>query len=118
MRYWGGMTCSVMQTAANIFWRAARPPTDKFGSGEQLSALFTTDSADWKCQCCAGNVKPKKLSFIMRDVEDEADTDTDTVTNPASMSQKMLNEIKREVRDVVRTELQVALQFYSDKIGE
>ncbi|KAL4709599.1 hypothetical protein ACJJTC_007330 [Scirpophaga incertulas] len=87
-------------------------------STEQLSFLSTTESADWKCRSCAGNMKPKRLSFIMPDVEDEADTDTETATNQTSMSQKMLNEIKREVRDVVRNELQLALQFYSDKIDE
>ena len=88
-------------------------------SAEQLSALFTTESADWKCRNCTGSGKPKRLSFIMPDAEEEVDTDSEQQQIQApTITHKILSDIRREVREVVRDELQTALQFYSDKIDE
>lgn len=92
---------------------------------DQLSTLFDTDSAEWKCINCTGTAKPKRLSFIMPDPEEEVDTDAEQqIQQPASGSttNKMMCDIRREVREVVRldlqSELQSVLQFYSDKIDE
>lgn len=88
---------------------------------EQLSTLFSTESADWKCQNCVGSAKPKRLSFIMPDPEEDDNTDSEIAPiDPTvnSMTKQMLVEIKREIRQMMREELQSILQFYSDKIDD
>lgn len=84
-------------------------------SAEQLTVLFATES-EWKCRSCVGNVKQKRISFIMPEPEEEENTDTDP--QPATSTKTIMSEIRREVREVVRSELQTVLQFYSDKIDE
>lgn len=84
-------------------------------STEQLNVLFATES-EWKCQSCVGNAKQKRISFIMPEAEEEENTDTEP--QPATSTQNIMSEIRREVREVVRSELQTVLQFYSDKIDE
>lgn len=83
---------------------------------EQLTALFTTDSVDWKCRGCTGGAKPKRLSCILPDHDEEDNTDTEPINN--NDAKQILSEIRREVREVIRQELQNTLQFYSDKIDE
>ncbi|KAG7299373.1 hypothetical protein JYU34_016313 [Plutella xylostella] len=87
---------------------------------EQLNALVATDSVDWKCRNCTGGVKPKRLSCILPDAEEEDNTDNESLSNMAQnkLTQKILNDIRREVRDIITSELQSTLQFYSDKIDE
>ncbi|KAL4720763.1 hypothetical protein ACJJTC_013841 [Scirpophaga incertulas] len=85
-------------------------------SSDQLSALSSTVSIDWKCKSCAGSNKQKRISCIVPDREE--DTDTETVNTPISETQKNLSEIRREVKEIIRGELQRTLQFYSDKIDE
>lgn len=87
---------------------------------EQLSALVATDSVDWKCRNCAGGVKPKRLSCILPDADEEDNTDNESVSNLAQnkVTQKILHDIRREVREIITSELQSTLQFYSDKIDE
>lgn len=58
-----------------------------------------------------------RISFIMPDAEDDENTDIENLPTPNN-AEKMLSEIKREVREAVRMELQIALQFYSDKIDD
>lgn len=91
-------------------------------STDQLSTLFATESADWKCRACTGNAKPKRISFIMPNAEDDENTDGDNEQQPSTNpKEKIVLEIRREVRDVVRSELQnlqSILQFYSDKVDE
>lgn len=85
---------------------------------EQLSTLSTTDSVDWKCRVCTGNAKPKRVSCILQDPEDE-ESDMDVGCYSAtSETEKILIEIRKEVREVIRNELQRTLQFYSEKIDE
>lgn len=88
-------------------------------STEQLNALYAMESIDWKCKVCSSGSKQKRISCILP--ETDADTDNEismpksTVTDP---TRKMLCEIKHEVREIIRDELQRTLQFYSDKIDE
>ncbi|CAB3251413.1 unnamed protein product [Arctia plantaginis] len=86
-------------------------------SPDQLSVLFDTESADWKCRSCTGNTKPKRLSFIMPDQEEEENTDSENIS-ASCITQKMISEIRHEIRDIIQSELQSVLQFYSDKIDE
>lgn len=87
---------------------------------EQLSALSATDSVDWKCKMCsAAGGKPKRLSVILPDPDDEV-SETETVEQ-----EKVLYEIHNEVRgmrttvrEIIREELQKSLKFYSDKIDD
>lgn len=85
---------------------------------DQLNALNSTDSVDWKCNSCAGVSKARRLSCILPEDDGEENTDTElnTITNP--MTHKILREIRAEVKEVIRQELQRTLQFYSDKIDE
>lgn len=84
---------------------------------EQLAALFSTESVDWKCRVCAGPAKQKRLSCILPDPEEEENSYTESC-NPNVTVQKALVEIRREVREIMRNELQNSLQFFSDKIDE
>lgn len=84
-------------------------------SSEQLSALCNTDSVDWKCRSCIGNLQPKRISCIMPDSEDEHKVATEV---PNTVTHQILSDIRREVREIIRNELQSTLQFYSDKIDE
>lgn len=85
---------------------------------EQLTALFSTDSVDWKCRVCAGPAKQKRISCILPDQEEEESPDTKSSCDPNATVQKALLEIRREVREIMRNELQSSLQFFSDKIDE
>ncbi|XP_063891153.1 uncharacterized protein LOC135116984 [Helicoverpa armigera] len=64
-----------------------------------------------------GNGKPKRLSCILPDVDDEDITDTENLMDN-NITQRILSDIRREVRDIIKEELQSTLQFYSDKIDE
>lgn len=94
-------------------------------STDQLSTLFVTEAAEWKCKGCVGNTKSKRMSFVMPDPEEDDNTDTEPLIT-AQATQNMLSEIRRDVRTEVReairnelqSELQSVLQFYSDKIDE
>ncbi|CAB3228034.1 unnamed protein product [Arctia plantaginis] len=85
-------------------------------SPDQLSVLFDTELADWKCRSCTGNTKPNR-SFIMPDQEEEENTDSENMS-ASCITQKMIFEIRNEIRDILQSELQNILQFYSDKIDE
>lgn len=75
---------------------------------------------------CVGKVRSKRLSFILPDAEEEDATDSESLPRSGSLhgitvpntTEKMVHEIRREVREVVRNELQTALQFFSDKIDD
>ncbi|XP_048489184.1 uncharacterized protein LOC125491394 [Plutella xylostella] len=88
-------------------------------TADQLSALNSTDSVDWKCRPCNGSARPKRLSCIMPDADDEEATDSEQQqpTN-SDITQHMLSQIRREVREAIRMEMQQALSFFSDKIDE
>uniref|UniRef100_A0A2A4JED4 Uncharacterized protein n=1 Tax=Heliothis virescens TaxID=7102 RepID=A0A2A4JED4_HELVI len=64
-----------------------------------------------------GNGKPKRLSCILPEVDDEDITDTENIMDN-NITQRILSDIRREVRDIIKEELQSTLQFYSDKIDE
>lgn len=86
-------------------------------TADQLNVLYSTDAVDWKCRPCMGNGKPKRLSCILPDVDDEDITDTENLMDN-NITQRILSDIRREVRDIIKEELQSTLQFYSDKIDE
>lgn len=86
-------------------------------SNEQLTALSSTDAADWQCDTCRCGVKSRRLSYILPDEEGDDNTET-TSTSTTTMTQQMLNQIKVEVQNIIKTELQRTLQFYSDKIDD
>ncbi|KAJ8709457.1 hypothetical protein PYW08_009461 [Mythimna loreyi] len=84
---------------------------------DQLNVLYSTDAVDWRCRSCIGSAKPKRLSCILPDVDDEDITDTENLMD-TNITQRILSDIRREVRDIIKEELQSTLQFYSDKIDE
>lgn len=92
-------------------------------SKDQLTALYSMESVDWKCRSCTGGAKPKRLSCIPPDHEDEDNTDTETLPNIDA--KQILIDIRREVREVIRheiassfQEITTTLQYYSDKIDD
>lgn len=88
---------------------------------DQLNALNITDSVDWKCRSCAGSGRPKRLSCIMPDADEEDGTDTELQqqgVNSGEINKQLLGEIRREIREAIRMELQQSLSFFSDKIDE
>lgn len=88
-------------------------------TNEQLSALSTTESVDWKCKVCTGNLRPKRLSCIVPDAEEDENTDADTETiTTNTIVENISRDLRREVREIIRQELQTTLQFYSDKIDD
>ncbi|KAJ8708100.1 hypothetical protein PYW08_010466 [Mythimna loreyi] len=86
-------------------------------TADQLNVLYSTDAVDWRCRSCIGSAKPKRLSCILPDVDDEDITDTENLMD-TNITQRILSYIRREVRDIIKEELQSTLQFYSDKIDE
>lgn len=90
-------------------------------TSEQLAALNTTDSIDWKCKACSGGIRPKRISCIMPDPDEDMEDNTDTETASMmtdSMTQKILCDIRKQVNEVIRQELHSSLKFFSDKIDE
>lgn len=89
-------------------------------STDQLTALSMTESVDWKCRACAGSAKPKRISVIIPEPED----DESEVDNPSTLvlSEKerlgIVRELRQIVREIVRDELQSTLNFYSKKIDD
>lgn len=84
-------------------------------SAEQLSALRSTDSVDWKCRSCSGSARPKRLSCILPETEED-EYDAEALSN--TVTAQILAEIRREVRETIRIEIQTSMQFYSDKIDD
>lgn len=92
-------------------------------SADQLSVLNATDSVDWKCKTCVGGGKTKRLSCILPDIDGEEYSDSESATNHTgvdtdNMMQHILSDLRREVRQVIKEELQRTLEFYSEKIDE
>ncbi|KAJ2940173.1 hypothetical protein O0L34_g12651 [Tuta absoluta] len=95
-------------------------------TNDQLIALQSTDSVDWKCRSCVGNVKPKRISCILPDPEPEpeipeVDDDADMDTLAASIQAAVILQLRREIRDTIRIEmqeLQKTTQYCSDKIDD
>lgn len=89
---------------------------------EQLNTLYATESVDWKCRVCAGTLKkPKRLSCIMPDPEDDDNTDAEQLPNSEDQGMDyhtMMTRMLREVRQVIRDELATTMQFYSNKIDD
>lgn len=91
---------------------------------DQLNALSSTDSVDWKCKTCVGSVRPKRVSCILPDPaeeEDNTDNETDTTATSAvvqNITKNISRDLRREVREIIRQELQTTLQYYSDKIDD
>lgn len=86
---------------------------------EQLSALSLTESVDWKCRSCVGGARPKRLSCIVPDLEEDDNTDANIETGSKNaIFQEITRDLRREIREIIRKELQTTLQFYSDKIDD
>lgn len=83
---------------------------------EQLNTLSKTDSVDWICKSCTDQRKPKRLSCILPDVEDEESMNVETMAN--SLTSKVIRDLKPQITELIRDELQNTLQYYFDKIDE
>jgi hypothetical protein len=92
-------------------------------TNEQLSTLSATESLDWKCKPCLAGGKPKRISVILPDLEDD-ESDADHLTGPTQDKVTLyeirneVREMRQTVRDIIREELQSTLKFYSEKIDE
>lgn len=93
---------------------------------EQVNTLYQMESADWKCGSCMNTkgAKPKRLSFVLPDLEDEETPDLENQADLLSMPgvkellKEMVGRMQEEVSNIITNELQKSLQFYSDKIDE
>ncbi|KAI5636422.1 hypothetical protein NE865_10842 [Phthorimaea operculella] len=110
--------CPGLQCAkCNKWWHA----TCVSITNEQLTALHATESVDWKCKSCAGSAKPKRVSYILPEENDENDDCPiieDTSLNKKALIKELLNDMRAEITIIIQTELQKSLGFYSDKIDE
>ncbi|KAJ2943906.1 hypothetical protein O0L34_g8226 [Tuta absoluta] len=97
-------------------------------TADQLTTLYQTESAEWKCRKCTntGTSKPKRLSFVLpeeqnneeEDHEPEKMNDLMTQPNIKSLFDDMLMKVRKEIGTIVSQELQKSLHFYSDKIDD
>lgn len=91
-------------------------------SADQLNVLHATNSVNWKCKTCCRGSKHKRLSCIISDTDGKENPDTESIT-PLSgvhdkMMQQILQDIRNEVRQVIKDELQRTLEYYLDKINK
>lgn len=89
-------------------------------STDQLNTLVGTDSVDWKCRTCRGTTKAKRVSAILPDADGDEQSDEERlpIGQETIKKQDVLLEIRREIREIIRDELQRSLKFYSDQIDE
>lgn len=94
-------------------------------STEQLSVLFDTEDAEWKCSACSGGGRPRRVSFIMPDPEEDPTDIENTLESPnviqkitQKITKNIMYEIRKDIRETVQKELQSILQFVTDKIDE
>ncbi|CAK1597396.1 unnamed protein product [Parnassius mnemosyne] len=85
-------------------------------SEEQLNVLNSTDSVDWKCRTCTGTAKPKRISCIIPDAEEDTGSSLELQYN--TLTRKIISDIRRELREIMQQELQTTLQFFSEKMDE
>ncbi|KAJ0169477.1 hypothetical protein K1T71_015064 [Dendrolimus kikuchii] len=65
---------------------------------EQLNALSSTDSVDWKCKSCTGGSKPKRVSCIIPDNDDDEIIDSESNLVLSSPAENMTQQINRKGR--------------------
>lgn len=95
-------------------------------SKEQLSALSNTDSLDWKCRSCVGVAKPKRVSCILPDQEeDESDMEsvqTSTVQTSTNTNAVLLDMNKKlEILTTMKLTLDglvESVEFYASQYQE
>lgn len=63
-------------------------------------------------------MRPKRISCIIADTEAEDEDASDTEITKNVILQQILRDIRREVKDIIREELQTTLNFYSEKIDD
>ncbi|KAI5640689.1 PHD-finger domain-containing protein [Phthorimaea operculella] len=85
---------------------------------DQLAILNSTDSVDWKCKTCAGPTRPKRVSCIIADPEEDASNISDSEIPNNNITQHILRQIRMEISGIVQAELQRSLAYYSDKIDD
>ncbi|CAH2093494.1 unnamed protein product [Euphydryas editha] len=85
-------------------------------TNEQLNTLSKTDSVDWICKSCSGQQKPKRLSCILPKEDVSEFQNLEPMAN--NLTKKDILDLKSQLIEVIREELQRTLQFYSDKIDE
>lgn len=90
-------------------------------SKEQLSALSNTDSLDWKCRNCVGVAKPKRVSCILPDPEDDesdmepvqTSTNTNAVLKDMNKKLEILTTMKSTLDGLVES-----VEFYASQYQE
>lgn len=94
-------------------------------TNEQLSTLYATEAADWKCRVCTSHSKHKRISVILPEPEEDEATDTELTPQPNMADSKtitdvyrQLTDIRRQIREDIQDEIKRSLQFYSDKIDD
>ncbi|XP_061718044.1 uncharacterized protein LOC133525703 [Cydia pomonella] len=86
---------------------------------EQLNALCGTEAVEWKCKTCNPQYKNKRISAILPDPEDDDNTDTEQVIlMKDSCSEDFLRQLRSDIRDAIKDEIQRTLKYYSDKIDD
>lgn len=87
---------------------------------DQLAALSSTDSVDWKCRSCVGVTKTKRVSCILPDQEeDESDiepqptTSTNAVLRDMSKKLEILTVMKKTLDGLVES-----VDFYASQYQE
>lgn len=88
---------------------------------EQLNALSVMESVDWKCNGCTAGSKGRRISVILPDPqEEESEAEGIQISHAKTLFEihQEVQQLRKNVRDIIRDELQNTLQYYSNKIDE
>ncbi|XP_061716640.1 uncharacterized protein LOC133524573 [Cydia pomonella] len=86
---------------------------------EWLNALCGTEAVEWKCKACNPQYRNKRISAILPDPEDDDNTDTEQVIMVNDKcSQEFLRQLRNDIRDAIKEEMERTLKYYSDKIDD
>ncbi|CAB3253844.1 unnamed protein product [Arctia plantaginis] len=88
-------------------------------SNKQLAALRNSDGLEWSCEECLRNMTKRSSFFLPDDSENEEERESEK--SATFDSQKLLRDISREIRKVVKDELEeltTAINFMNSQISD
>lgn len=64
---------------------------------------------DWKCKACSRFLKPKRISAVLQDDEED---NTDSEFAAPTTSKSSPQEMRRVIRETIQEEMKKSLQFF------
>ncbi|XP_050667737.1 uncharacterized protein LOC126967318 [Leptidea sinapis] len=108
-----GLVCSRCNVTVH-----ADPACAKL-SNKQLSTLRNSTSIEWSCDDCMKNVARRSSFITPEDDCEETESVTDHVINTQLDTQKLIQDISRELKKTFREEfgsLETSIEFLSDQL--